>query len=102
MESLPIVKVLEEAGVDAFHVSTGVYGSMPYIIPNFYLPDGLNMDDAAMVREHVGVPRDSRGKDPRDVAAESVISGGNADMVAMGRASIVDPELPKKSAAGAG
>lgn len=101
VESLPIVKVLEEAGVDAFHVSTGVYGSMPYIIPNFYLPDGLNMDDAAMVREHVGVPVIVAGKITEILTAESVISGGNADMVAMGRASIVDPELPKKSAAGA-
>jgi len=101
VETLPIVKVLEEAGVDAFHVSTGVYGSMPYIIPNYYLPDGLNVEDARMVREHVGLPVIVAGKITEVVTAESIIAGGKADMVSMGRASIVDPELPKKSAAGA-
>lgn len=101
VESLPIVKVLAEGGVDAFHVSTGVYASTSYIIPNYYLPDGLNVDDAAMVKEHVGLPVIVAGKITEILTADSIISGGKADMVAMGRASIVDPELPRKSAVGA-
>lgn len=99
-ETLTIASILKDAGVDAFHVSTGVYGSMPYIIPPFSLPDGLNVEDARAIKEHTGIPVIVAGKIPGPWMAESVVSGGRADLVAIGRPSIVDPDLPRKSASG--
>lgn len=100
-ETLPIVSILAEAGVDAFSVSTGVYGSMPWIIPNYCLPDGLNVDDAKAIRECAGLPVMAAGKIVDPYLADSIVTSGKADIVFMGRASIVDPELPLKAASGA-
>ena len=100
-ENLVIARILSEAGIDAFHVSTGVYGSMPYIIPPYSLPEGLNVEDAHAIREATGLPVIVAGRITEVFMAESIVSTGKADMVAMGRASIVDPDLPRKAAAGA-
>lgn len=100
-ETLPLARILAEAGVDCLHVSTGVYGSMRYIIPPFSLPCGLNIEDAAAIRRHAGVPVIAVGRIVDVEMAESIVAGGQADLVAMGRASIVDPQIPNKAAAGA-
>jgi 2,4-dienoyl-CoA reductase-like NADH-dependent reductase (Old Yellow Enzyme family)/thioredoxin reductase len=100
-ESLVIAKMLADAGVDAIHVSTGVYATTAYIIPNYCLPEGLNVEDAAAIREATGVPVAVAGRITDPLMAESVVRSGKADIVMMGRASIVDPDLPNKAAAGA-
>jgi len=99
-DTLTIAGILKKAGVDAIHVSAGVYGSMPYIIPPFSLPDGLNVEDARAIREATGIPVIVAGKITDVLLAETIIRSGKADLCAMGRASIVDPELPKKASAG--
>lgn len=100
-ESLVIADMLANAGVDVLSVSTGVYGSVAYIIPNYCLPEGLNVGDAAAIRQHTGLPVAVAGRITDPLMAENIVKAGKADIVMMGRASIVDPELPKKAAAGA-
>lgn len=99
-DTLSIAPYLVEAGVDAFHVSTGVYESMPYIVPPFSLPEGLNVADASRLKATVEVPVIVAGRIPDPAFAEQVVASGRSDLVAMGRASIVDPYLPLKAAAG--
>ena len=96
-----IADMLANAGVDVLSVSTGVYGSVAYIIPNYCLPEGLNVGDAAAIRQHTGLPVAVAGRITDPLMAENIVKAGKADIVMMGRASIVDPELPKKAAAGA-
>ncbi len=98
---LPLLPLLEEEGVDCFHVSCGQYDSpgMP-TVPGMHLPEGLNVERAAAVRARVRVPVVVAGKirDPR--LADEVIAAGKADMVAFGRQHLADPLFLAKAAEG--
>jgi len=98
---LPLLPILEEEGVDAFHVSCGIYDSPGNpTCPGLHQPPGINVERAAAVKEKVNVPVIVVGKlhDPR--LAEEVISQGKADMVAFGRQHLADPYFLRKAAAG--
>ena len=98
---LPLLTLLEEEGVDAFHVSRGVYDSPGNpTCPGLHYPAGINVENAARVKETVGVPVIVVGKlhDPR--TAEEVIRKGQADLVAFGRQHLADPHFLAKAAEG--
>lgn len=98
-----IAKALEKAGhagIDAIHVSAGVYGSTAAIIPPLNVPHGWIVDFAEEVKKVVDIPVITVGRINDPHLAESVIRSGKADMVAMGRGSLADPDLPNKFAAG--
>jgi len=99
-ETKTIIPLLEQAGVNAFHVSTGVYASSDYITAPMAIPPGYNVSAAGEVKKATSVPVIAVGRinDPR--MAEEILKEGQADLVAMGRASLADPELPKKAADG--
>ena len=95
-ETVIIAKSLEKAGADAIHVSTGIYASMPYMVAPANVPNGFNLDAAIAVKKGVTIPVIAVGRINDPVMAEEVISKGIADFVALGRASIADPEFPNK------
>ncbi len=98
---LPLLTLLEEDGVDAFHVSCGVYDSPGNpTCPGLHHPEGFNVDRASRVREIVSRPVIVVGKlhDPR--LAERVIREGRADLVAFGRQHLADPHFLAKAAEG--
>jgi NAD(H)-dependent 7beta-hydroxy-3-oxo-delta4-cholenoic acid oxidoreductase len=96
-----IAPLLEAAGVDAFHISSGVYPLVSWrVIPPTGTPQGLNTAISAAVKDSVSVPVMVVGRinDPR--VAEDILEKKEADMVVMGRALLADPELPNKAFAG--
>lgn len=95
-ESAAICKVLENAGADAIDVSTGVYGSMPWIIAPSFIPSGYELDDALQIKQAVNIPTIAVGRITDPYMAEHIVATGIADFVALGRASIADPYFPKK------
>mgnify|MGYP005833959085 CR=1 FL=1 len=98
---LPLLPSLVAEGVDALHVSCGVYDSPGNpTCPGFHHPEGINVERAAAIRESVGVPVIVVGKlhDPR--LAEEVLAGGKADLVAFGRQHLADPHFLAKAAEG--
>ena len=99
-ETKTIIPLLEQAGANAFHVSTGVYASFNYIIAPMAISPGYNVNAAAEVKKATSVPVIAVGRvnDPR--MAEEILKEDQADLVSMGRASLADPELPKKAAEG--
>jgi len=99
-ETKTITPLLEQAGANAFHVSTGVYASFNYIIAPMAISPGYNVNAAAEVKKATSVPVIAVGRvnDPR--MAEEILKEDQADLVSMGRASLADPELPKKAAEG--
>jgi mycofactocin system FadH/OYE family oxidoreductase 2 len=100
-ESRTIARILQDrGGVDFLDVSIGAYGSLPLIIAPMYVPLGFAVPYAAAIREVVDVPVFAihRIKDPSQ--AEEILRAGHADMVAMTRATICDPELPRKAREG--
>jgi NAD(H)-dependent 7beta-hydroxy-3-oxo-delta4-cholenoic acid oxidoreductase len=92
---------LVEAGVDALEISGGVQPELFWrIIPPTGTPLGINVAAAAAVKQVVDIPIITVGRIANPRLAEHVLQSGQADMVAMGRALLADPELPNKAAEG--
>lgn len=91
------VPFLEEAGVDYFGVSVGVYRSGDQIIPSMYTDHGWIANNAKEVKSVASVPVYAIGRINDTRVANAIIKSGKADMVAMGRQSIADPETPNKA-----
>ncbi|WP_234970227.1 oxidoreductase [Carboxydothermus pertinax] len=101
-ESKVIAKKLVEVGIDAIHISGGVYESSAMIIQPAAIPQGCFIENAAAIKKAINgeVPVIVVGRIKDPVMAEEIIREGKADLVAMGRALLSDPELPRKVAEG--
>ncbi len=93
-----IAPLLEQAGIDAFQVSGGVSHDkiVAQIVCGPHYRDGYNTAVAAAVRKVVSVPVMVVGRIHDPALAEKIIADGDADMVAMARPLLADPELPAK------
>jgi 2,4-dienoyl-CoA reductase-like NADH-dependent reductase (Old Yellow Enzyme family)/thioredoxin reductase len=101
-ETKRIAQMLEAAGVDALHISGGIYDSpVPVTTGPMALPRGNMVHLAAGIKKVVNVPVISVGRINDPELAETVLQEGKADLVSMGRALLADPGLPMKAAAGA-
>ncbi len=94
---------LVEAGATSLSISACNYESYRYNMPSYYLPTATYAPLARAVRQALGgaVPVIAVGRIADGDTAERVLTDGDADLVAMGRALIADPELPRHLAAGA-
>lgn len=99
-ESRMVARVMEEVGVDSLHVSTGVYGSMPWLIAPSAVAPGYNVYASEEIKKVVNIPVIAVGRINEPLMAEDILEDGKADMVSLGRESLADPELPNKVAAG--
>jgi NADPH-dependent 2,4-dienoyl-CoA reductase/sulfur reductase-like enzyme len=101
-EAKKIAQMLEAAGVDALHISGGIYDSpVPVTTGPMALPRGNMVHLAAGIKKVVNVPVIAVGRINDPELAETILQEGKADLVSMGRALLADPELPMKAAAGA-
>ena len=92
---------LVEAGIDAFHVSGGVIDRyVTQMVNGADDGDGLNVGAASAVREVVDVPVIAVGRIHDPELAERILAEGRADLVAMARPLLADPDLPNKLRAG--
>jgi 2,4-dienoyl-CoA reductase-like NADH-dependent reductase (Old Yellow Enzyme family) len=88
-----------QGGADALHITAGHYRSLPsaqVVLPPMSYPDGTFLDFAAEVKKQVSVPVIAVGRlgDPK--LAESAVSGGKTDFIALGRTLIADPQWAAK------
>jgi len=88
--------LLEKAGVDALHVSGGVYGSPLPIIATMYEPEPPLAHYAAGIRARVTIPVIAVGKIHDPEIGEQLIAGGKADFVSLGRGLITDSHFARK------
>ena len=96
-----IAPAFAEAGVDAFHVSGGVIDRfVTQMVNGAHYQDGLNAACAEAVRHAVDVPVIAVGRIHDPEMAAQMIQEGRADLIAMGRPLLADPELPNKIKAG--
>lgn len=92
-----LAMLLEDAGVDAIHVSQGGYDfGGAVVIPPAIVPHGYYVNNAAEIKKMVDIPVIAVGRINDALLAEEILVSGKADMVAMARASLADPELPNK------
>ncbi len=94
-ETLPLLKMLEDAGVDALDIDVGSYENIEYIFPPAYLGDACMEDICAEVRKAVKIPLLNAGNHTPETAVK-LIESGNADFVMFGRPLIADPAIANK------
>lgn len=95
-ESLEMVKILEEAGYDCFNIDCGSYDGDYWGKPPVYMPEGLYLPYAEMVKKIVKVPVLVSGRLGNPDVALNAVTSGQTDMVVLGRPLLADPELPRK------
>jgi 2,4-dienoyl-CoA reductase (NADPH2) len=96
-----LAPLLAEAGVDCFHMSGGVGDAdITQIITGPECVPGYNLAAATAIKQVVDVPVMVVGQIMDPVFAESILEQGRADLVAVGRALLADPELPRKAREG--
>ncbi len=94
-ESLEIIKILENVGVDALDIDIGAYESIEYIFPPSYMGDACTQYIAEKARSAVSIPLINAGNHTPDTALAAVESG-MLDFVSFGRPLLADPFLAKK------
>ncbi|MCL4458538.1 MAG: NADH:flavin oxidoreductase [Chloroflexi bacterium] len=109
---LQIAQLLEHAGVDVIDTSAIVRAAIRDNYGQTYVetgstppkgaPDGYNAPYAARIKRVVKVPVITVGKIADPAVATNILEEGLADMVAVGRGLIVDPEVAAKMLAGRG
>jgi 2,4-dienoyl-CoA reductase (NADPH2) len=93
--------LLVAAGVDCFHVSGGVGdANITQIITGPDYQPGYNLAAATALKQVVDVPVMFVGQNMDPLGAEAILQNEQADIIAMGRALLADPELPNKARTG--
>jgi len=92
-----VVPRLIEAGIDVLDVSVGNYNSVSGItIPAMDHPMGLNVEGASRLRRAAGVPTIVVGRLNDPAMAEQVLADHKADLIALGRQMLADPDYVTK------
>jgi 2,4-dienoyl-CoA reductase-like NADH-dependent reductase (Old Yellow Enzyme family) len=102
-DMIEIASSLTSSGaVDLISVSGGTGATRlatAYFVPGDELPEGVYNEQAARFRHAVGIPVLVAGRNVEPEVAEAGLEAG-VDLIAMTRAIIADPDLPRKVAAG--
>lgn len=98
-ESQLIAKMLEAIGIDALHVSAGISmlaEAYAWINPPASFPPTPFIEDVAAIKQVVKIPVIGVGKINSPELAEKILVEKKADLIALGRPLIADPEWPRK------
>jgi NADPH-dependent 2,4-dienoyl-CoA reductase/sulfur reductase-like enzyme len=102
-ETLKYVELIQDK-VDILHVSAGLHGEIPYMRnwwQNWTMEREFNVHFAADIKKAFPNKVVCTVGSIMDVArADEIIASGKADMVAMCRPLLADPEMPRKYALG--
>lgn len=99
-ESIQILRLLRQAGIDAVQVSAGNDATPEWISQPMLMPRGCLVESAKRIKEAVEIPVICVGRINGPILAEEILREGKADLVCMGRALLADPELPIKAMEG--
>ena len=97
-ETIEFVRMIENR-IDLLHVSAGnLYApeTCARMIQPTYLPRGINVDYAARFKQELNIPVTAVGSITMEMA-EEIISQNKADIVAMIRSIIADPDCVRKA-----
>ena len=87
----------QECGVDALHVTRAVHLHDEFMWAPGITHGGFNADLVTEIKRAVSVPAIIVGRFTEPQYAELLVKQGRCDLVAFGRQSIADPELPNKA-----
>lgn len=95
-EAIDICKAVQAAGADVLSVSAGSYDSMEYMIQPMHVPAGFLRGYARKLKEILSIPVMVAGRLNTAELIRDVIEKDDADIVAVGRGFIADPEIIRK------
>jgi 2,4-dienoyl-CoA reductase-like NADH-dependent reductase (Old Yellow Enzyme family)/thioredoxin reductase len=99
-EARAFARRMEEKGIDYLHVSGGITEVGERFVIPMYFPQGSLVRLAEGIKRAVKVPVIAVGAIHDPLLAEETLKDKRADLIAMGRALIADPELPGKIQSG--
>jgi 2,4-dienoyl-CoA reductase-like NADH-dependent reductase (Old Yellow Enzyme family)/thioredoxin reductase len=93
----PLLSLAEKERMSAIHVGMGSSCfSPPWYFHHASLPEKPQLDALSWVREHTWIPIIAAGRMGRKEKISKILDQGLADMVALGRPLIADPDLVDK------
>lgn len=94
-----VAKLIDATGkVDYISVTAGTSRTNHMIVAPMDVAQGVYLDYAAAIRAAVSIPVFAVGRVKTPAMAEQALVDGKADAIAMARALIADPDLPRKLA----
>jgi len=99
-EACRLAPILEKEGVNYLHIAGGLLGSYRWFIPSMYEEQGAFVYLSEEVKKHTSLPVMAVVRIKNPIVADEIIREGKADLIAMGRAHIADPEIVEKARKG--
>jgi 2,4-dienoyl-CoA reductase-like NADH-dependent reductase (Old Yellow Enzyme family)/thioredoxin reductase len=100
-ENQRLAQMLVEAGASAFRISGGsTDGLVSQMVMGSDYKDGINVTAAESIKRVVDVPVMVVGRIHTPEHAEQILEDGSADLIAMARPFLADPEWPRKARSG--
>jgi 2,4-dienoyl-CoA reductase-like NADH-dependent reductase (Old Yellow Enzyme family) len=94
-----IARLFDATGaLDYISVSAATSADNHLIVPPMDVPQGVHVEHAAAIKQAVAVAVFTVGRIKRPEHAEQILADGKADVIAMARSLIADPEFPRKAA----
>lgn len=94
-ESEKSIKILEEAGYDAFDCDNGTYDSWYYAHPPVYMPLNCNLQTSKHIKKFTSKPIISAGRAQLDESS-AAIRNGEIDFMGLARQLLCDPQFITK------
>lgn len=95
--AISMAKKLESWGINVLHVVTGsACDTPPWYYQHMSLPEAVNQKLAAAIKKQVNIPVIVAGRMAEPATIHQVLADGMADLVALGRPLVADPDLPNK------
>jgi 2,4-dienoyl-CoA reductase-like NADH-dependent reductase (Old Yellow Enzyme family)/thioredoxin reductase len=101
-DAVALAKLVEDK-VDLLHVSAGAHYAVETLTtmhPSMFLPHGCNVYLAEAVKKAVSLPVTTVGGISAPIQMEEILENGRADVIAMARGLLADPEIPNKARRG--
>jgi len=97
-----LAPILEKERVNYLNITVGAsyYGSLHVNIAPMYEDQGAFVHFSEEVKKHVSIPVITVGRIKNPIMADKIIMEGKADLVAMGRAQLADPDMVDKARKG--
>ncbi len=99
-ESIEILNILVEAGVDAIQVSAGNDATPEWICQPMFMEKACLAESAGKIREVLKIPVMAVGRINDPLIADRLIAQEKADLICIGRGLLADPRLPIKAMEG--
>jgi len=98
-ETVEVAKMCEAAGADVINITGGSHAEAVRCA-SIFLPWGINLEDAAKIKEAVNIPVMCAGGFKTPEFAEKALSEGKIDYIGLGKPVLADPFWAKKAKEG--